>query len=112
MGIIATDINDVIQDAKHHNIPRGLIGVIPKSVAQLVGYDADGNEIYEGDKFRAPDMYPLSDEEFEALEEDEREYLYAVGAVKTGLMLPCGSIWTDKEVAKNGYDFQPYEEDR
>lgn len=54
-GIIATDINDVIQDAKRHNIPKGLIGVEPETVAQLVGYDCDGNEVYEGDVIQTPE---------------------------------------------------------
>lgn len=29
---------------------RDYFGVMPESVAQLIGYDADGKEIYEGDK--------------------------------------------------------------
>lgn len=28
---------------------QGVVNVKPESVVQLVGYDADGNEIYEGD---------------------------------------------------------------
>ena len=38
--------------SRYHNKPLvdGFM-VYPDSVAQLVGYDADGNEVYEGDEF-------------------------------------------------------------
>lgn len=32
------------------DLHEGEIAVKPESVAQLVGYDANGNEVYEGDK--------------------------------------------------------------
>ena len=36
--------------ALSHTINLALTFVEPESVAQLVGYDKDGNEVYEGDK--------------------------------------------------------------
>jgi len=37
--------------------PGGCIEVDPDSVAQLVGYDKNGKEVYEGDTVIAPDRY-------------------------------------------------------
>ena len=36
--------------ALSHTIKLALTFVEPESVAQLVGFDADGNEVYEGDE--------------------------------------------------------------
>ena len=44
------ELKTYIQEEAEENKPAMTFYVEPESIAQFVGYDADGNEIYEGDK--------------------------------------------------------------
>ena len=52
---------DLYQRRKEVGIHRledgGIFEVKPETVAQLVGYDKDGNEVYEGDTVVSPSGY-------------------------------------------------------
>ena len=43
------ELKTYIQEEAEENKPAMTFYVEPESIAQFVGYDADGNEIYEGD---------------------------------------------------------------